>query len=64
MIKNKVKECREALGITQAELSERAGISRTMISKLETDQKIDCKVSTLIAIADVLGKPVNEIFLG
>ena len=64
LVANKVKECREALGITQAELSERAGVSRTMISKLETNQKVDCKVSTLLALADVLGKPVSEIFLG
>lgn len=64
MITNRVKECREALGITQAELSEKAGISRTMISKLETNQKVDCKVSTLLAIANVLGKPVGDIFLG
>lgn len=63
MVTNKVKECREELGITQEELSKQAGISRTMISKLETNQKVDCKVSTLMAIAKVFGKPVSEIFL-
>ncbi|MBQ6609252.1 MAG: helix-turn-helix transcriptional regulator [Oscillospiraceae bacterium] len=63
MITNRVKEYREEIGLTQAELSERAGISRTMISKLETNQKVDCKVSTLLAIASVLGKPVGDIFL-
>ena len=63
MLKNKVKEFREAAGMTQDELAKRSGISRTMISKLETDQKTDCKISTLFAIAEVLNKTVSEIFL-
>ena len=63
MLKNKVKEYREAAGMTQDELAKRSGISRTMISKLETDQKTDCKISTLFAIAKVLNKTVSEIFL-
>ncbi len=63
MVQNKVKECREAAGLTQEELSKKAGISRTMISKLETDKKADCKVSTMLAIARVLERPLSEIFL-
>lgn len=63
MIENRVKECREEAGLTQEELSKMSGISRTMISKLETNQKVDCKISTLMAIAMVLKKPVSEIFL-
>lgn len=63
MLKNKVKEFREAAGMTQDELAKKSGISRTMISQLETEQKSDCKVSTLFAIADVLNKSVSEIFL-
>ena len=63
MITNKVKERREALGMTQEELSEKSGVSRTMISKLETNQKVDCKLSTLVALSKVLGQPISEIFL-
>lgn len=63
MIENRVKECREEAGLTQEELSKMSGISRTMISKLETNQKVDCKISTLMAIAMVLNKPIGEIFL-
>ncbi len=63
MLKNRVKEFREEAGLTQDELAKRSGISRTMISQLETEQKADCKVSTLFAIAEVLKKPVSEIFL-
>lgn len=63
MITNRVKEIREQLGMSQAELSEKAGISRTMISQLETSQKVDCKVSTLLAVSNALGRPVSDIFL-
>ena len=63
MLKNRVKELREEAGLTQDELAKKSGISRTMISQLETEQKSDCKVSTLFAIAEVLNKPVSEIFL-
>ena len=63
MITNKVKERRESLGMTQEELSAISGVSRTMISKLETNQKVDCKLSTLIALSKALGKPISEIFL-
>jgi DNA-binding XRE family transcriptional regulator len=63
MIENRVREIREQLGMSQAELAEKSGISRTMISKLETNQKVDCKVSTLLSISDALGCPVSDIFL-
>ena len=60
MIANRVKEIRERIGMSQAELSEKSGVSRTMISQLE---KVDCKVSTLLAVSNALGYPVGEIFL-
>lgn len=63
MIGNRVKEIRESLGMSQDELSRKSGVSRTMISHLETNQKTDCKVSTLISISEALGYPVSEIFI-
>lgn len=63
MIGNRVKEIRESLGMSQAALAEKSGVSRTMISKLETNQKTDCKVKTLIKISDALGYPVSDIFI-
>ena len=63
MIRNRIKEAREQLGMSQEALSQKANVSRTMISKLETDQKVDCKVSTLVAISDALGCLVSDIFL-
>ena len=63
MIRNRIKEAREQLGMSQEALSQKANISRAMISKLETNQKVDCKVSTLVAISDALGCLVSDIFL-
>lgn len=63
MICNRIKEAREKLGMSQETLAQRAGVSRTMISKLETNQKVDCKVSTLISISDALDCRVGDIFL-
>lgn len=63
MICNRIKEAREKLGMSQETLAQKAGVSRTMISKLETNQKVDCKVSTLISISDALDCRVGDIFL-
>ena len=63
MISNRLKEIRESIGMSQDELSKKSGISRTMISQLETNQKLDCKISTLISISDALGYQVGDIFL-
>lgn len=63
MVKNKVKERRTELGMTQEELSEKSGVSRTIISKIESNQKIDVKLSTLVALANALKQSVESIFL-
>lgn len=63
MLKNRLKEQREMLGMTQEELSEKSGVARTIISKIETNQKVDCKLSTLIALSNALKQPISNIFL-
>ena len=63
MVKNRVKERRSELGMTQEELSEKSGVSRTIISKIESNQKIDVKLSTLVALANALKQSVESIFL-
>ena len=63
MIANRIKAQRESLGMSQSELANKAKISRTMISKLENNQKADVKVSTLLSIAQALGCTVGDIFL-
>ena len=63
MIMNKVKERRENLGMSQEELAAKSGVSRTIISQIETNQKTDVKLSTLFALCNALGKQFDEIFL-
>lgn len=59
----KVKEYREQMGITQEDLAKKAGISRTIISGLESGSITVTTTATLIKIADALGKTVSDIFL-
>lgn len=61
-MKNRVKEIREELKMSQEELSEKSGVSRTTISGLE-NEIIDVITNiTLEKIASALGKKVPEVF--
>ena len=59
---NKIKQFRKKMGMTQKELSEKSGISRPYISKLENNECIIIKSSTMVAIANALQKPESVIF--
>lgn len=61
-MKNKLREIREEKGISQEELSERSGVSRTTISELETEKKEVTTNITLEKIATALGEKVSNIF--
>ena len=58
----KIKEIREEIGMTQAELSTKSGVSRTIISGLETGRTTTTTTDTLKKIAAALDKKVSEIF--
>lgn len=58
----KIKEARQAMGLSQEELSEKSGVSRTIISGLETGRLTVTTTGTVKKIADALGKKVSEIF--
>ncbi len=58
----KIKEQREALGMTQIQLSEKSGVSRTIISGLESGSITVTTTDTLSKIAKALGKKVSDIF--
>lgn len=58
----KIKEYREALGMTQEELSRKAKVSRTIISGLESGTTKVTTTDTLIKIANALNKKVSDIF--
>jgi DNA-binding XRE family transcriptional regulator len=58
----KLKEAREAKGITQEELAEKASVSRTTIWNLETNPNAKTTTMTLVKLATALGTTVGEIF--
>lgn len=59
----KVKECREKAGMSQEELAKRSGVSRAIISGLESGSIVTTTTKTLVKIADALGLKVSDIFL-
>lgn len=61
-MKNRLREIREEKGISQEELSERSGVSRTTISELETEKRKVTTNITLNKIATALGEKVSNIF--
>lgn len=61
-MKNRLRELREIQGISQEELAEKSGISRTTISELETGKKEVTTNVTLEKIAEALGVKVSDIF--
>lgn len=58
----KIKEVREASKMTQEELAEKAGVSRTIISGLESGTLKNTTSLTLLKIAKALDKNVQDIF--
>ena len=61
-MENNLKKYREAAGLSQADLSEKSGVARTIISFLETEKDYNVKINTLIALANALGDSVENIF--
>lgn len=61
-MENNLKKYREEAGLSQADLSEKSGVARTIISFLETEKDYNVKINTLIALANALGDSVENIF--
>ena len=59
---NKLKEAREAMKMTQEELSEKSGVSRATISGLENGNERSTMSKTLLALAKALETTVDQIF--
>ncbi len=58
----KVKEIREAQGITQEELEKKSGVSRQTISAIENNDDYQAKTGTLLALAKALSTTVDKLF--
>lgn len=63
MIKNRLKAFREEQGMSQEELSEKTGLSRTTISKIENNEEAVVSTKTISKIAEVFNVAPSEIFL-
>lgn len=61
ILKNRIKEMRSELGLSQAQLAEMVGVSRNTISSIETGQfSPTAKLALVICIA--LDKKFEELF--
>lgn len=60
-MKNQIMELRASLNLSQYELSQKVGVSRTSISKIETGKSIP-SVTVAYKIADVLGVCIYQVF--
>jgi len=60
-VKNNVRDLREQVNWTQANLAEKLGVSRQTVNAIETE-KYDPSLPLAFKIARVFRKPVEEIF--
>lgn len=58
----KVRERREELGLSQADLARMAGVGQHTVSDIETGRHIP-RVDVAVLIARALMRPVEELFL-
>ena len=58
----RIKEIRESLNMTQAELSTKSGVSRVTISGLENGSMRATSTKTLTKLANALGVTIDKIF--
>ena len=56
-----LKAARDAAGLTQAALAERAGVSRQMVGAVEAGRHVP-RVDTALALSAALGVPVGDLF--
>lgn len=59
----RVGELRKQRGMSQVQLSEKSGISRPVISKIEHNDSPKVNVTTLLSLADALECEPTDLFL-
>lgn len=62
-METKIKEFRREQKLTQAELSAKSSVSRSIIAQLESGTREVITTDTMKKIAKALNKSVEEIFL-
>ena len=61
-MKNRLRDLREQIGVTQEELSRKSGVSRPTISAIESNQEYVTTNITLEKIAQAIDFKVSDIF--
>lgn len=61
MMNEKVKALRMRKGMTQEELSKKAGISRQTLNYIETGKTVNITVATLMKLAEVLECKADDL---
>lgn len=59
----RIREIRETKGVSQLELSEKSGVTRATLWRLESEDGCEATTLTLTKIANALGVSVSELFL-
>lgn len=59
---NKIKEFRQAQGLSQEELSVKSGVSRPTISMIETNTLDNIESKTMLKLAKALNCDIGDIF--
>lgn len=59
----RIRELREKIGMSQVELSEKSGVTRATLWRLEGGEDEESTTKTLGKIAEVLGVSISELFL-
>ena len=59
-----IKQRREELNMSQEELSLKSGVSRSIISELESGKRVEnTTIETIVKISRALDTPIQKIFL-
>jgi transcriptional regulator with XRE-family HTH domain len=63
-IADQLKAVRHEVGLSQAELANRAGVSRTTLARMETLAKADMSVSVLVRLLEAAGYDLKVVKAG
>jgi transcriptional regulator with XRE-family HTH domain len=64
LISRRLKELREAAGMSQQALAMAAGVSISVVAQIEQGAKSDPRLSTLLALSKALGVDVAQLAVG
>lgn len=64
MVGKRIMERRKKLGLTQAELADKVGISRNSMSRIECGDGLNMTAYTAVRIAKVLGMTLDFLLCG